>query len=71
MAETSPNSGLKITALSVQDAARVLSKAANKHVLEASLREDIDAGAPVNTDGTINIVQYAAWLIREVATRGN
>ena len=32
---------------------------------------DIDAGAPTNGDGTINLVQYAAWLVKEMANRGD
>jgi hypothetical protein len=27
------------------------------------------AGAPANADGTINLVHYAAWLVREMASR--
>jgi len=29
------------------------------------IREDIDDGAPLNADGTLNLVHYAAWLARE------
>jgi hypothetical protein len=35
-------------------------------VTEAVLRDDIEAGAPTNADGTLNLVHYAAWLIREM-----
>jgi len=35
------------------------------------LREDIDAGAPTNADGTINLVHYAAWLVKELTGRGD
>jgi len=59
--------GLKPTALSVADAARVLKLAGGKTVTEATLRADIEAGAPVNPDGTINLLHFAAWLAREVA----
>ena len=27
---------------------------------------DIQAGAPTNDDGTINIVEFAAWLVSEM-----
>lgn len=30
-----------------------------------SIQRDIDAGAPTNPDGTINLTHYVAWLIRE------
>ena len=29
------------------------------------LRADAAAGAPLNADGTLNLVHYAAWLVRE------
>lgn len=59
--------GLKLTALSVADAAKALSAASGKPVSEALIRKDIDAGAPTNADGTISLVHYAAWLAKEVA----
>ena len=34
-----------------------------------TLQADIDDGAPVNTDGTVNLVHYAAWLVREVQAK--
>lgn len=30
------------------------------------LDEQIAAGAPVNDDGTINIVNFTAWLLKEL-----
>lgn len=54
-------------ALELADAAKILSKLFAKPVTEVMLREDIADGAPANPDGTLNLVQYAAWLVREVA----
>jgi hypothetical protein len=31
------------------------------------LQADIDAGAPTNADGTLNLVNYAAWLVGDMA----
>ncbi len=31
------------------------------------VRNHIEAGAPVGTDGSINLFHYTAWLIREIA----
>ena len=31
---------------------------------EKTLRDHVEAGAPVNPDGTLNLVHYAAWLNR-------
>jgi len=56
-----------LTALTVAQAAKVLSAAGGRRITEAMLRADIDAGAPANADGTINLVHYTAWLVREVS----
>ena len=59
--------GMKLTALAVQDVAKLLSKAANKAVPVELIQADIAAGAPVNPDGTINLISYAGWLVIRVA----
>ena len=59
-------SGMKITALSLADLAALLSRVGGKPVTAEMIRADIDAGAPANPDGTMNLVHYAAWLAREV-----
>jgi hypothetical protein len=51
----------------VRDAARVLSRASGRAITEGALQAHIAAGAPTNADGTLNLVHYAAWLVREVA----
>jgi hypothetical protein len=53
-------------ALALTDAARVFSAAAGATIDVAMLQADIDAGAPINADGTLNVVHYAAWLVREM-----
>ena len=55
-------------ALSLADAARVLTASGTKPVTVEMLRADIEAGAPTNPDGTINLVPYAAWLVKEMAS---
>ena len=57
---------LRITALSLADVAALLSRVGGKPVTAEMIREDIAAGAPQNPDGTMNLIQYAAWLVREV-----
>jgi len=54
-------------ALSLVNAARVLTASGTEPVTVEMLRRDVDAGAPVNPDGTINLVAYAAWLVKEAA----
>ena len=58
---------LQPTSLTVEHTARILSAVGGREVTEAMVRRDIEAGAPVNADGTINLVHYAAWLVREMA----
>ena len=64
------NRSLKVTALLVEDLAALLSKS-GAHVTAEMLRRDIDEGTPVNADGTVNLVHYAAWLVKETASRGD
>ena len=61
---------LNPSAIGPADMARLLSAAAGARIDEDQIHEDIDAGAPTNIDGTMNLVHYAAWLVRQLATRG-
>jgi hypothetical protein len=54
-------------ALSVADAARLLTAVGGRTLTEGMIRADVRAGAPTNPDGTINMVHYAAWLVKERA----
>jgi hypothetical protein len=58
---------LSPTAMTLRDAARLLSKVGGEPVTEEMLQADVDGGAPLNADGTMNVVHYAAWLVRELA----
>jgi len=57
----------KITALTPAQAAKLLAAAGSRRITEAMVHADIEAGAPANADGTVNLVHYAAWLAREAA----
>ena len=57
---------VRMTAISLEDAATVLTKAGRSPVTVEMLREDLAAGAPLNPDGTLNLVHYGAWLVREL-----
>ena len=59
------------SALPLVDAARLLSAAGGQRVTAEVIQADVDAGAPTNGDGTINLVQYGAWLVREMSSRGD
>jgi hypothetical protein len=56
---------LNPAALTVEEAARILGLAV------AVVQADVDQGAPVAADGRLNLVQYAAWLNRELAAKGD
>jgi len=60
---------LNPTSLAVADAARLLTKVGGQPVTANMLEADLAAGAPANADGTINLVHYAAWLVREASSR--
>ena len=66
MAGQSAKPALNPQALALDDAARVLSAAAGATIDPSMLEADIEAGAPANADGTLNLVHYAAWLVREM-----
>ncbi len=63
--------GLNPAALSVTDTARTLTRVGGRPISEAMIERDIDDGAPTNGDGTINLVHYAAWLVKDLAERGS
>ncbi len=66
MNDINRNSQLNPLALSLESVAGVLSRLSNSSVTLEMLRSDIAAGAPTNADGTINLVHYAAWLLKEM-----
>ncbi len=69
MAEDAPKPQLNPAAMPLRDAARLLAKVGGPSITEEMLRDDVEAGAPTNPDGTLNLVHYAAWLIREMGRR--
>ena len=61
---------LSPTALSIDDAVRLLNRASGSALTSEMIEADVASGAPTNPDGTLNLVHYAAWLARE-AGRGD
>ena len=58
-------------ALSRENLVTLLKKAGFRDMTAEMLQEDIDSGVPVNADGTISLIKYMAWLIREVNGNGD
>lgn len=69
MAEETEKSQLSLTSMSPRDTVRLLSKVSGETLTEDMLVEDLEAGAPTNPDGTINLVHYAAWLVKQMGKR--
>ena len=67
---TNESSPPNLSALPVAQVAKLLRHAGSEYVTENSIQADIAAGAPTNSDGTLNLVVYGAWLVRELARRG-
>jgi hypothetical protein len=55
--------------LSPDELARMLSTAGSRRITPEQIQADIEAGAPVGPGGKINLVHYAAWLLREVQAK--
>ena len=69
MAPTPAPPPVNPTSLTVHDLARLLSAAGGKAITVEQVQADLDAGAPLGPDGRINLVHYAAWLMREVQAK--
>ena len=57
----------RITALPPGKVCDVLGRAGARHVSLEAIQADIEAGAPVNEDGTVNLIEYTAWLVGRMA----
>ncbi|XZE36005.1 hypothetical protein SH501x_001556 [Pirellulaceae bacterium SH501] len=53
--------------LTVEQASKLLSAAANIRVPQELIASDLASGAPKNKDGTISLVAYAAWMLKEMS----
>ena len=49
---------------------RALKNAGSRTLTEERLEADIAVGAPVNENGTMNLYDYAAWILKTEASRG-
>jgi hypothetical protein len=66
---TAENTPIDPNRLTIDQAAKLLSAAAKVRVAAEQISGDLEAGAPRNPDGTINVMHYAAWLVREMGSR--
>ena len=59
---------LKITALTPDQAAKVLASAYRRRVTVEQVREVVEAGGLARADGTFSLVEYVAYLAEEVTS---
>ena len=59
---------LKITALTPDQAAKVLASAYRRRVTVEQVREVVEAGGLARTDGTFSLIEYVAYLAGEVTS---
>ena len=52
--------------LSIDQAAKMMAAAFKRRIDPEKVRQDVEDGSPTNGDGTLNLVQYAAWLAKEM-----
>ena len=60
------NNQVDPTRLSIEQASKLLSAAYRERIDVVKIQEDIDSGSPTNSDGTLNLVNYAAWQAEEM-----
>jgi hypothetical protein len=69
MADHDQPGSLNPAALTLANLTRLLTRVSGQPVTEGMIEADLNAGAPLNADGTINLVHYCAWLVREIGNR--
>ena len=58
------DNSLKLTALQPDMLVNILRRAGSRTISAESLAADFEAGAPRNEEGTVNLIEYAAWLVK-------
>ena len=58
------DNSLKLTALQPEMLVNILRGAGSRLITAETLAADFAAGAPRNEDGTVNLIEYAAWLLK-------
>ena len=70
MSDESPGPmSFNAASISVADLARMLSAAGGRLVTPEQVMADLEAGAPSLPELRVNLIHYAAWLLREVQRR--
>ena len=54
----------RIANLTKDELVRLLKSQGSRTITEEALAADIAAGAPVNENGTMSLIEYAAWILK-------
>ena len=58
------DNSLKLTALQPEMLVNILKRVGSRLISAESITADFAAGAPKNEDGTVNLIEFAAWLVK-------
>lgn len=58
------DNSLKLTALQPEMLVNILKRAGSRLISAESITADFAADAPKNEDGTVNLIEFAAWLVK-------
>ena len=58
------DNSLKLTALQPEMLVNLMKQAGSRQISAETLAADFAAGAPKNEDGTVNLIEYAAWIMK-------
>lgn len=53
-----------------EDFVTAMRRSGSRTITLERLEADIAAGAPVNADGTLDILKYVAWIVKEMGDDG-
>ena len=65
------NNPLSLTSLPPDMLVKLLKQAGCRTVTEETLASDVESGAPVNPDGTFNLIKIAAYLAKDTDDAAN
>jgi len=65
------DNSLKLTALQPEMLIKILKQAGSRLITAETLAADFAAGAPKNEDGTVNLIEFTAWMKKGDPDDGN
>ena len=66
-----PNTTVNPLALPAGDLMRMLRKSGCPRMTDETRLRLIDDGLPLNADGTLNIIEFTAWMLQEAQGHGS